>query len=92
VELKENYLFIFDERKILWKSEKVFRKCNIISFYLAKYKIIHTQNWKLGVNYFVAFQLLIIALNTIFNVAWEETYDYLFGIYGMTPIPYFPIP
>ncbi|GAB1863945.1 hypothetical protein CAJAP_05024 [Camponotus japonicus] len=36
--------------------------------------------------------MLIIALNTIFNVAWEETYDYLFGIYGMTPIPYFPIP
>ncbi|KAL6442803.1 hypothetical protein ACFW04_002696 [Cataglyphis niger] len=37
-------------------------------------------------------EILIAWLNIVFNVGWEETYDYLFGIYGMQPIPYFPIP
>ncbi|CAL1680722.1 unnamed protein product [Lasius platythorax] len=37
-------------------------------------------------------EILIAWLNIVFNVGWEETYDYLFGNYGMLPIPYFPIP
>ncbi|KAM0732791.1 hypothetical protein ACS0PU_000952 [Formica fusca] len=37
-------------------------------------------------------EIIITLLNIVFNVGWEETYDYLFGNYGMQPIPYFPIP
>ncbi|EFN62191.1 hypothetical protein EAG_12304 [Camponotus floridanus] len=48
---------------------------------LIKNWIIHLQQW-----------LLIMALNAGFNLAWGWTYDFLFGVYGMTPIPYFPNP
>ncbi|XP_029171064.1 uncharacterized protein LOC114940518 [Nylanderia fulva] len=36
-------------------------------------------------------EILITLSNIVFNVGWEETYDYLFGNYGMTNIPYFPL-